>query len=113
MRREVHTVINTEAGVWPAPHLVNRLPVDFAFPDEQLKDFVLPNVQQKLLVDPGKAQERAVRSEDAVGGNGMDVGMVVDQLAEGLDAGNHAGGCIATIEHLSIHLDGGLPSGAG
>ena len=74
---------------------------------------ILPNVQQQLLVDPGEAQERAVRGEDAVGGNGMDVGMVVDQLAEGLDAGNHAGDDIATIEHLPINLDGGLPSGAG
>lgn len=57
----------------PALHLVSSLPVDCAFPDEQLKDIVLPNVQQKLLVDPGEAQERALMCEDAVSGNSMDV----------------------------------------
>ena len=63
---------------------------------------------------PASGHQQVLRDgEDAVGGNGKDVGMVVDQIAEGLDAGNHAGGCIATIEHLSIDLDGSLPSGAG
>jgi hypothetical protein len=34
-------------------------------------------------------------------------------VADGLDAGDHAGDDIATTEHLTIDLYGGVPSGAG
>ena len=42
----------------------------------------------------------------------MDMGVVVEQFAKGLDDGDHAGDCIATTEHLTIDFDRGLPSGA-
>ena len=58
----------------------------------------------------GRVQMAACVSEC---GNGMDVRMEVDELSEGLNAGDHAGNDIATVEHLPINLDGGLPSGAG
>jgi hypothetical protein len=36
----------------------------------------------------------------------------MDQFAESLDAGNHAGFCVAAAEHLPIDLHSGLPGGA-
>ena len=42
----------------------------------------------------------------------MDVGVEMDQFAESLDAGNHAGFCVAAAEHLPIDLHSGLPGGA-
>ena len=39
--------------------------------------------------------------------------MKVDQLAEGLDGGEHARDDIATLQLLPIDLDGGEPGGAG
>ena len=76
MRRDVHAVINTEAGVWPASHLLRRTLNELAFSDKLLEDLVLPNIQQKLLVDFRMAQERAIRSEGAVSGDRMNVGIV-------------------------------------
>ena len=113
VRRDVHAVINTEAGVLPASHLLGRLWIELALSDKQLEDVFLPNLEQQLLVDPRQAQERAVRGEDAVSGNSMDVRMEVDEFSESLNAGDHAGDDIATTEHLPINLNGGLPSGAG
>ena len=54
-------MVSSESRVRPVVHLVGCLRVDFAFSDEQLKDFVLPNVEHLLLVDSGEAKERARR----------------------------------------------------
>ena len=42
-----------------------------------------------------------------------EVGMVIDQLTEGLDAGDHARDDVAAFEHLPIDLDSSPPSGTG
>ena len=39
--------------------------------------------------------------------------MVVEELAESLDAGDHTRDCIATTERLLIKVDSCLPGGAG
>lgn len=92
--------------------MLGRLLIELALSDKQLEDFVLPNFEQQLLVDPRQAQERAVRSEDAVSCNGINMRMEVDEFSEGPNAGDQSGEGIATTEYLPINLNGGLPSGA-
>ena len=60
-------------------------------------------------MDRGEAQERAVRGEDAVGGNGMDVGIVVDQLADDRTPRAVAAGVAFVVgprEIAEVNLDG-------
>ena len=112
-RWERDTVVDAETRERPGTHLVDRLLIDLAGRHEQFKYFVLPRGEQQSLVDFREAQERASGSERAVGGDGVDVRMKVDQFAKGLDAGNHARFYVAAPEHLLIDLHGGLPGGVG
>ena len=47
----------------------------------------------------------------AVGGDGVDVGVKMDQFAKGLDAGNHGGHDVLPLEDMAVDLDHGFPGG--
>ena len=54
-----------------------------------------------------------MRRERAVRGNRMNVWMVVNQFAERLDTGNHAGCHIVAVKHLAVDFDDRQPGSPG
>jgi len=112
-RGQIDAVVDAEAGVGPAAHLVHGRLVDFLGRQEQVEDLGLPCREQAAGVELGQADERPIGQEPAVGGNRVDVRMKMDQLAEGLNARDQPGDQIVPAEHVANHFDHAFPSGAG
>ena len=60
-----------------------------------------------------QAEKYPIGGKCAVGGDGMDMRVEMDQFPKGLDAGHHAGHDVRPLEHLPVDLDHAFPGGAG
>ncbi len=87
--RQVYAVVDTEAGMWPRSHQIDRFLIHLVCGQKQCKDIVLPLCQQSPSVDVGETDKRAAGCESTVGDDCVDMWMEVDQLTESLDPGNH------------------------
>ncbi len=90
-RREVDAVVDAEAGMPPGSHQIDRFLINLILGQKQSENISLPLCQQAMCVDAGETDKHPVVCESAVGDDGMNVRMKVDQLAEGLDPRNHTG----------------------
>ena len=57
----------------------------------------------------GRQMKVPLGANAAVGGDGVDVGVKMDQFAKGLDAGDHAGHHVLLLEALDDLIEGRLP----
>jgi len=91
LRTDPHGVVQAEAGVAPAAERANRSLINAPFPEEHLEHPVTEEVLQGIQTDLGKRHEPAGRRKEAVGYQGMEVGVEVDQVAIGLDGDDDPG----------------------
>jgi hypothetical protein len=109
VRSEPHREVHVEAGVLPAEHLGDERLVDLAAHQKQVEDLLLPEPLERLGVELRQRNERAVGGKGPVGGQGMDMGMKMDELTEGMDARHHARTDVAPIQHRAGDLQDRLP----
>jgi len=104
--------VDVEAGVPPGADLLDERVVDEVLVEQEPKDLVLPEAEERLVGRFGQVDELAVGREGAVGDQGVQVRVEVDELAEGLD-GQHAAGANVGSEDGGVGLGDGLPGEGG
>ena len=113
---ESDAAIDAEAGVAPGSDLGDDVGGDSLGVQEQAEDIVFPESQERLVSEVlWKGQKVAVGCEGAVGHESVDVGVVMDELPEGLDGEDASGGdrCDVVTEQGAIGFEDGLPGEVG
>ena len=107
---EEDAAVDAEPAMPPGADLGDDGRLDAVLGQEEVEDLVLPEAEERGVGEVvGEAEEAAVGSKGAIGDQGVDVGVEVNELAEGLDGEDGAGsGVIA--EEGAIDLQEGLPS---
>ena len=80
-----HRIVETEPGVPPAEEFADNGPVNPSLAEEQPEHAVAKEMLQGIEINLWKRNEPAGRRENAIGHQGMQVGMEFDQIAIGLD----------------------------
>ena len=75
----------------------------------KIKNFHFPDSEQTVRGDLRQANECAIQGKTSIGDNGMDMGMIMYQLAKGLDAGDHAGEDVFSVQNLAVGFGYGFP----
>jgi hypothetical protein len=98
---DTHLVVHREAAVLPAQQLGHQVLVYGLIGEQHLENGPAQLLLKQLGGDGRQDPERPVGVEDAVGDQGVDVGMECDQVPEGLHEQDEAG--------LAVRI--GLPVG--
>jgi len=112
-RGEADAAVDVEAAVAPGADLADDGGGDAVGVEQEAKDVVLPDSEERLVAEVGgQWNEAACGGERPVGDQGVDVGVVMDELPEGLDGEDGAGGGVLA-EQGAVGLDDGLPGEGG
>jgi hypothetical protein len=112
-RRQVDAVVNAKTRVLPGTNSLDRPLADLFRRKQQTKDVRLPDWEQTVRVDSRQSDKRAIWGKAAIGCDGVDMAMEVEQLAKRLDAGDHARKDIRTPQLTAVDFDNRFPGGAG
>ena len=105
----------------PVEHLRDDGRIDLVLLEQQVEDLLLPERLEGVGVDPRKYprkyprkwDERAVASKGTVGHQRVQVGVKVNQLAEGVDGPDHARRRVPAVQNDAVDFEHRLPGEPG
>ena len=110
---ETDTAVHAEAAVSPGSDLGDHGRLDPVLVQEQAKDLVLPESKERLMAEVlGQRAESAVGCEGPVGHQTVEVRVEMDELSEGPDGKDTAGGGVLA-QQGAVNLEDRLPGEAG